>query len=246
MLMRGTMSNVTFELRDFSALEKPLADCATQMTVDLFFPNGDFPPLKSNVIVITRSPTAPTPMYVANLPYEAITVNCAENRPWQYTYQLAHELGHLTTRSDTRHPRRDGNLWIEEAICGAYSVYAIRAMSETAGRMQHGALDYLRNDLNDYRAEEVNAEWFAQHFDGFRTATGLTGPLMKLSGYIAGRLPVSQVISDNRAIMHNPLNEDHAAYVSDWRRRCEGDENVPAILESLGHGTKLTEIVGYR
>jgi hypothetical protein len=230
------MANVTFELRDFSPLERPLADLATQMTADLFFPNGDFPPLKSNAIVITRRPTAPAPLYVAYSPDEAITVNCAENRPWQYTYQLAHEFGHLATRSDTRHPRRDGNLWIEEAICGAYSVFAIRTMSETGGRMQHGALDYLRNDLNDYRADEVNAEWFAQHLAEFRTTTSLTKPLMKLAGYIAARLPVSQVVSDNRAIIHNPLNADHVAYVADWRKRCEGDENVPAVLESLGRG----------
>jgi hypothetical protein len=64
-------------------------------------------------------------------------------RPWQYTYQVAHEFGHLGTRADKRYPRLDGNKWIEEAICGAYSVYAIRAMSEAEGPLKSGAQNYL-------------------------------------------------------------------------------------------------------
>jgi hypothetical protein len=83
-----------------------------------------------------RDPTAPTPVYVANVPFELIKVNCAENKPWQYTYQVAHEFGHLSSRSDKRHPRQDGNAWIEEVICGAYSIYAIRAMSKAEGPMR--------------------------------------------------------------------------------------------------------------
>jgi hypothetical protein len=57
---------------------------------------------------------------------------------------------------------------------------------------------------------------------------------MKLSGYIAARLLVGQVIADNRAIMDNPLNEDHWAYLSDWKKRCNGPLTIPSLLESLG------------
>jgi hypothetical protein len=118
------MTEVTFKLIGFSELEKPLAYIATSMTANLFFPNGNYPPLRSNVIRIVRKSTAPVPLYVADVPVELIIVNCTENRPWQYTYQVAHEFGHLGTRADKRYPRLDGNKWIEEAICGAYSVYA--------------------------------------------------------------------------------------------------------------------------
>ena len=120
------------------------------------------------------------------------------------------------------------------AICGAYSIYAIREMSEAEGPLKGGAHDYLHNCLNDYRSDEVDADWFAQHLPEFRTATTLTRPLMKLSGYIAARLPVGQVIADNRAIMDNPLNEDHWAYLSNWKKRCNGSLTIPALLESLG------------
>jgi hypothetical protein len=229
-----TVEGTIFELCGFSELEKPMTHLATRMTADLFFPNGDYPPLRSNVIRIMRQPTAPSPVYVANAPSELIIVNCAENKPWQYTYQVAHEFGHLSSRSDKRHPRLDGNMWIEEAICGAYSVYAITAMSETEGPMKDGAQDYLHNSLNDYRSDEVDADWFAQHLPEFRTAATLTTPLMKLSGYIAARLPVGQVIADNRAIIDTPLNDDHWAYLSDWKKRCNGSLTIPALLESSG------------
>jgi hypothetical protein len=230
----GKVTEVTFELCGFSELEKRLACIATVMTANLFFPNGNYPPLRSNVIRIVRVPTAPVPIYAAHVLFELITVNCAENRPWQYTQQVAHEFGHLSTRADKRYPRQDGNMWIEEAICGAYSIYAIRAMSEAEGPLKVGAHYYLYNCLNDYRSDEVDADWFARHLPEFRTAATLTMPLMKLSGYIAARLPVGQVIADNRAIMDNPLNEDHRAYLSDWKKRCNGPLTIPALLESLG------------
>jgi hypothetical protein len=217
------MTEVTFELIGFSELEKPLAYIATSMTANLFFPLGNYPPLRSNVIRIVRKPTALVPLYVADVPVELIIVNCTENRPWQYTYQVAHEFGHLATRADKRYPRLDGNKWIEEAICGAYSVYAIRAMSEAEGPLKSGAQNYLR-ELNDYCSDEVDAGWFARHLPEFRTATTLTASLMKLSGYIAARLSIGQVIADNRAIMDCPLNEDHWAYLSDWKKRCNGPD----------------------
>jgi hypothetical protein len=66
-----------------------------------------------------------------------------------------------------------------------------------------------------------------------RTATTLTAWLMKLSGYIAARLSIGQVIADNSAIMDCPLNEGHWAYLSDWKKRCNGPDTIPALLESL-------------
>jgi hypothetical protein len=44
----GKMTEVTFELCGFSELEKRLACIATVMTANLFFPNGNYPPLRSN------------------------------------------------------------------------------------------------------------------------------------------------------------------------------------------------------
>jgi hypothetical protein len=100
--------------------------------------------------------------------------------------------------------------------------------------LKRGAQDYLHNHLNDYRSDEVDADWFAQHLPEFRTAATLTTPLMKLSGYVAARLQVGQVIADNRAIMDNPLNENHWAYLSNWKKRCKGPHTIPALLDSLG------------
>jgi hypothetical protein len=59
------MTNVIFELCGFSELEKPNADIATRMTANLFFPNGDYPPLRSDVIRIRRDPNASAPHYHA-------------------------------------------------------------------------------------------------------------------------------------------------------------------------------------
>jgi hypothetical protein len=155
------MTEVIFELCDFGDPEKPNAHIATRMTAALFFPNGDYPPLRSDVIRIVRDPNASTPMYRADVSFELIIVNSEEDRPWQYTHQVAHEFGHLSTCSDKRHPRQDGNMWIEEAICGAYSIYAIRKMSEAEGALKGGAQEYLHNCLNDYHSHEVDADWFA-------------------------------------------------------------------------------------
>src|SRR5262245_61917838 len=63
---------------------------------------------------------------------------------------------------------------------------------------------------------------------------------MKLSGYIAARLLFGQVTADNRAIMDTPLNEDHWAYLSDWKKRCNGPHTIPALLESLGSAPAKT------
>jgi hypothetical protein len=175
----------------------------------------------------------PTALYAFGTPNELIYVNCAENKPWQFTFQLAHEFGHLASRSDLRFPRQDGNAWIEEAICGAYSVYAIRAMSEIDGPLKEGAQLYLRDGFKNYSPTEVNAHWFAQNLASFRAASNLTEDLEKLSGYIEARLPVRQVIADNRAILDTPLNNELSEYLSDWKSRCVGANTVPALLESL-------------
>jgi hypothetical protein len=42
-----------------------------------------------------------------------------------------------------------------------------RRPSETEGPMKDGAQDYLHNGLSDYRSDEVNADWFAQHLPEF-------------------------------------------------------------------------------
>lgn len=224
--------DVTFQLQGFSDIETPLARLATRFMADLFFPDGDFPPLKSNEITITRA-VLPSPLYAFGTSNELIYLNCSENKPWQFTFQLAHELGHLASRSDLRFPRQDGNMWIEEAICGAYSVYAIRSISEMGGPLQKGAQDYLREELNNYWPGEVDGQWFAQKLPEFRNANTLTQTLEKLSGYIAAKLPVAKVIADNRAILYTPLNTNSSAYLADWKSRCVGTDNLPALLESL-------------
>jgi hypothetical protein len=78
-------------------------------------------------------------------------------------------------------------------------------MSEAEGPLKGGAQSYLHDGLNGYPSDQVDADWFAQHLPDFRTATMLTTSLMKLSGYIAARLPIGQVIADNRA------NHGHSA-----------------------------------
>jgi hypothetical protein len=90
--LQGKVTEVIFELCGFSELEKPMVNTATIMIADLFFPNGDYPPLRSDVIRIKRDANASVPRYVAHVPFELVVVNCAENRPWQYTYQVAHEF----------------------------------------------------------------------------------------------------------------------------------------------------------
>jgi hypothetical protein len=221
-----------FRLLGFTDIERPNAELATRQISQLLFPNG-YPPLKSEVIDVERISGFPTPLYAGHLNREHIIVNCQENYPWQYSYQLSHELGHLATRSDLRYPRKDGNMWIEEALCGAYSVHALKAMSQAAGPLQWGAQQYVRDGLAEYRYDAVNSQWMDERLADFRPANTLTPDLQKLAGYIAANLPIEQVISDNCAIRHIPLNENLDAYLSDWDQQCEGDATTPRLLQDL-------------
>jgi hypothetical protein len=233
MVLVHLTSEISFDLQGFTDKELPLSTIAAATTARILFPAGEFPPLKSNVIAVLRT-TSKTPLYAAGTQHELILVNCHEDKPWQFTYQLAHELGHLTARSDLRHPRKDGNLWIEEAICGAYSLYAMRSMSELDGRIGEGAREYLEEEtIKAYSSVEVDAEWFAGHYEEFRAAEGLTDNLKKLSGYIAERLPFVEVAMNNRAIRDIPLEQDLTAYLRTWQAACGSRDSLPILLQNL-------------
>lgn len=225
---------VSFRLENFDQREVNLAILASGLCLEMFFPNGDYPTLRSDLVIIRKEPALPAPVYVQNFPGELIIVNSEYDRPWQYVYQLAHELGHLAARGDLRYLRPDGNHWIEETISGAFSVMAMTAIAGTPGPLQGGAQSYLDSLLSgQYRHDDVDGAWFADQLGGFRQAEALTDVVMKLSGYIASRITVPQIVADARTLIGLELNLDLNDFLVSWRERCAGPNSVPSLLLDL-------------
>lgn len=127
--------------------------------------NAPHADLRSNPVLVIRedSSVLPAPMHVANGSFELILLNCGVNAPWQFTYQFAHELTHLAARSDLRFGQSGRHAWIEEVLCGAGSIYALRCMAKEGGsHLEANARDYLLNHTTfDYSSAGVTKEWFA-------------------------------------------------------------------------------------
>lgn len=222
-----------FELRFFNSYENLVFPMAVNFLLSLFFPNGNFPPLKSSTIYIDRVPTAATPRYVKNDQFEHIIVTSAESSPSNFIYQLAHELGHLAARADLRHPRHDGNMWIEEAICGAYSLFAFQHLVTASGPFTLGAIEYNRWLRTEYVAEGVNDDWFEAHLHAIHGARELTDEAKKISAYIFERVPLQHVLWANTMLMGTPINPNRFQFVADWKARCAGFEALPTLIEDL-------------
>jgi hypothetical protein len=174
-------------------------------------PDRCFPPLKSNPVHVVREDPAehPAPMHVSNTFYELILLICGINFPWQFTYQFAHELIHLLARSNLRFGQPGRHIWIEEALTGAGSLYALQKMAAEGGPdLKQGAADYLADGMAWYSADGVNRDWFSANRVEILASTGETSLTAKIATAIVDGCPDGTWLFDNRALIGTPLNAD--------------------------------------
>lgn len=227
---------IKLDLFDFAPDSGPSMCLAAIATIDALWPDKQFPPrLRSDVISITRDPTPHGgPLYVTSSPNELIMLACGDNAPFQFAYQLAHELGHLASSAYLRVWKEGRHTWIEEIMCGACSVYVIRCMSQKDGPLKVGALNYLDTYIDHaYSPAGVDAVWYKQNDTELRSAAVLTDKIQKLSGLVANEFPNGEFIFDNRLLLDTPLNSDLPTYLDDWASRCRRENNVPRLLKNL-------------
>lgn len=200
-------------------------------------PDGCFPQLKSNPVHVVREDPAdqPVPLHVTNMPYELILLNCGVNAPWQFTYQFAHELTHLLARSNLRLGQAGRHSWIEETLCGAGSVYALRKMAaEGVADLKQGAKEYLEKYMPWHSAAGVDRQWFAANSAEILAASTETALTAKIATAIVDTCPDGSWLFDNRALIGTPLNPDLDQYLAAWQKMTPyGAGEVPALLRGL-------------
>ncbi|WP_137043886.1 hypothetical protein [Pseudolabrys sp. FHR47] len=208
---------------------------AARHVIESLFPDNVFPPLRSDPVQVVRedSEVSPTPMHVVGAPFELILLNCGVNRPWQFSYQFGHELTHLAARSDLRFGKSGRHSWIEEALCGAGSIYALRRMAKEGGEaLEAGAQNYLLNPGLDYSSVGVTPEWFATNSASIFVSSGETSLTAKIAAAILDACPDGSFIFDNRMLIEVPLNPDLDQYLAAWEKLVPAGK-VPTLLRSL-------------
>lgn len=203
---------------------------------EALFGESGLPPLRSEVITIHRCPTFATPRYVSNSDNELIHVNSGENRPWQFGYQVAHEFGHLSARADVRHPRDDGHMWIEEALCECYSLIAMSCLAEKPSPRFDGAREYLATLLAQYADFEVSPSWFSSEIDKLKKAKTITEEAQRIAHYLFHNVPRARIISDNHLIRQLPTGGTLNEYLSAWQKRSGDGISVPSLLLDITRG----------
>ena len=142
-------------------------------------------------------------------------------------------MAHAGARFDTENPHH----WIEEAICGAYTVYCIRAASTSSEEwLRSGAKHYLADCIDKEYSSDVSitSEWYQTNAERLGQG-GLTDRIKPLSRLIADELSEGEFISNNVALIGTPLNPAISDYLDAWELRCATGKTVPRLLrERLG------------
>ena len=236
--MRATfVEDIPVDLLNFAPVEQQGFSRAVAAVGAALGGKQSFPQLKSEVIYVVRNPYD-HPRYLTEPPFELITVNAGENFPFQFLYQFAHELGHLMAQAGRRIGQAHRHCWIEEAICGAYSVHCMRTASQNgADWFPIGAADYLTDYINPTygRPEIIDAKWYQDNLSHLQSAGQLTDKIKLLSWLIANELNAGEFILDNVAIIDTPLSPSVQTYLDEWERRCSVQKNVPRLLRERLH-----------
>ncbi|MBX8812125.1 hypothetical protein HBA91_05785 [Ochrobactrum sp. MR34] len=222
-----------FVFEGFEEDELDLVKLVTASVTTTIFKNIGLPTLRSQCIHIVRDCSKEAPMYVSNCGYEKIIVNSKHAFYWQYAYQISHELGHLSTSSWKRHPRTDGHMWIEEALCECHSLIALQEMSKITGPLQVGAIDYCSILDEKHNDVEVAPEWFSQNKTALSQATSLTKEAFYMSRYIKKSVPADSILRDNRLINQLPVGLSFNEYLTEWQNLSGDEVSVPKALMML-------------
>lgn len=212
---------------------QPLHEAAANAVKDALFSDIGYPALKSEEILIMNDPRRATPLYCAGVRYELIFLTSAGNYPWQYSYQLAHEFGHMSARSDLRHPRVDGLMWIEEMLADCHSLIALHRMGQTKGALEDGANKYLQSLLATHCDETIDKDWFRAQQESLRESRKLTDPCKSLSRFIYANVEHEQILRDNRLLIELDTGLELGAYLDLWSEFGDKGRSVPSSIKAL-------------
>ncbi|MBR2691897.1 MAG: hypothetical protein IKE42_28915 [Aquamicrobium sp.] len=222
-----------FEIVGVHDYERAELDAVLASTATTLFGVHGFPDTKSKTITIKRTTTRETPMYAADTSNELIILTAGENRPWQFAYQLSHEFGHLAARADLRHPRIDGNHWVEEMLCECYSLIALDAMAREPSAVQSGAVSYFNALNEEHRDAVVDEEWFQAALPELTASKTLTPKAMKIARYIFDRTKPDTIIRDNNLVATVPVGLSIHKHLKHWHALSQNEVSVAKWISEI-------------
>jgi hypothetical protein len=223
----------TFILEGFDPNARLLHEAAKTAVVEALFAKIGYPRLKSEVVHIINKPGAHVPLYRVDTPEETILIASAGNFPWQFSYQLAHELSHMSARADLRFPRCDGLNWIEETLAETHSLIVMRRMAETTGPLQENALKYDTDLHRQYRETRIDRGWYAANANQLSDMKSLSDLGKALARHLFDRVPHDRVLSDNRLLLSLGTGVNLPTFLAKWGELGGGGLNVPSILAEV-------------
>lgn len=200
------------------------------------FPKDDPPRMRGPGFQIIRDLSRKTPIYVVGSPlaHEMIILNSGPSRPWQFTYQFAHELGHFASQARLRFPRADGLNWIEEMLCECYSLIAMRAMMTGDDiDLREGASQYDTSLHSKHRETLVDRAWLAQVLPQLRTQGYLSEDSMRIARYVFDRVSMDRIVADNRLLPEVAVNLSLNEFLTAWETLSGSGPSVPSTLAEL-------------
>lgn len=223
----------TLQLHGIDPPQQPLHETIAVAVKDALFGSIGFPRLKSEAIAVHNHPHSNlAPVYCSGTTQETIILRSPGNQPWQYAFQLAHELGHMSARADLRFPRKDGLMWIEEMLADCHCLIAFHYMRQTEGALTTGADRYLQ-ELLAVRHQAIDKTWFASQRDALRRAAILTDPIKALARHVFANVASERILRDNRLLIELETGLQLTTFLEQWETLSGTEPSVPSTLRAL-------------
>jgi len=150
-----------------------------------YFPDRKFPPIE-----VSRSSTTPITLFQRGPAGELRVKLNVEGSYWaQFSFQFAHEMGHIVCGFEEY---SNPNLWFEETLCEAASLYALGRMAEGwKTRPPYPNWKSYASSLQNYRDDRMAkaklpegmtlAAWFRTQEPALRKDAGLRESNLKMA-----------------------------------------------------------------
>ncbi len=234
-----SLAQIRIDSRRFGMAESEIRPLL-EATLDLFpVLEGE----KSPPLFISYHPEGPISLFERTPRGEiAIRLSSKERYHAQFIYQFAHELAHVRAKFQ---PAEHENKWLEETLCEAASLYALRELSRRWGQEAPSlSLKKYRLHLASYAdkvlgtrrnlSRESASDFYQKHRQTLRRNSkkrGLNGALAKLI------LPYLEAHPQHWAsLAHLPRQKGQSLseYLDTWQKALpEKHHSFPAHLRSL-------------
>lgn len=192
-----------------------------------------FPSLRSKEIYLFENLHDATPRYLTSTATEFISFNIDGYFPIRFVYQFAHEMGHLMSQAWQRHRQPSHYSWIEEALCGAFSIYCIRQLAGVPSPWFQDASEHCLRTYIDvhYPPIPIDHAWYIANQLHLAASDTLTPTIKLLSRMIADAMPSGMFVEDNKALVGIQSDPDVAQYLCTWETRCARATSVPKLFK---------------